>query len=388
MNMYARYKSEIEQLKANDSFRFLRKTRSDGKNILFEGKQFINFSSNDYLGISSDKVLWKEFIDSLPDEFLGGACSSRLLSGNSIFYFDLENFLSELYGRESSMIFNSGYHANIGILPTLATDKDLIISDKLIHASIIDGIRLSKAKAIRYHHNDLVHLEEILEKERKSHENVFIVTESVFSMDGDLADLEKLIELKKKYSAFLYLDEAHAIGVFGNRGLGVCEEKYVISEIDLIIGTLGKAIASQGAFLVCNNVIREYLINKMRSVIFTTALPPVSLLWTQKVLQKSIKMQKERLHLKMLGDYFRKKLVQIGMNTGGESQIVPVIIGENSDCIRVAEKLREERNFLLPVRPPTVPQGTARLRFSLTAQMQTSEIDRIIELLNGIRNEK
>lgn len=379
--MYQKYHIELERLKERSSFRFLRNTQSDGIYILFEEKKYINFSSNDYLGISSEKDLWNEFIKELPEEFLGGACSSRLLTGNAICYSDLENYLAGIYGRESAMIFNSGYHANIGILPTLTTDKDIIISDKHIHASIIDGIRLSPAKSIRFRHNDLQHLEEILEKERNNYENVLIVTESVFSMDGDRADIEKLINIKKKYSAFLYLDEAHAVGVFGKSGLGLCEEKNVISEIDFIVGTLGKAIASQGAFVICNNVIKEYLINKMRSVIYTTALPPVSLLWTKKVLEKAIHMQIEREHLKKLGDYFRERLLQIGMKTGGKSQIVPAIIGENPDCIRVAEKLRNEGCFLLPVRPPTVPQGTARLRFSLTAQMQKSEIDKIINIL-------
>ena len=381
--MYQKYITEIEKLKENDAYRFLRETNSKGKTILFEGKEFINYSSNDYLGISSDVDLWKEFISKLPEEFLGGACSSRLLTGNSSYYAELEKYLADIYKREAAMLINSGYHANVGILPILATEKDLIVSDKLIHASIIDGIRLSYAKSIRFRHNDLSHLEEILSKERKNYENVFIVTESVFSMDGDLADLKKLLEIKKKYSAFLYLDEAHAIGVFGNQGLGLCEERDLIKEIDFIMGTLGKAIASQGAFLICSNIIKEYLVNKMRSVIFTTALPPLSILWTKKVFQKSVLLAKEREHLQKLGNYFRLKLVEIGLKTGGESQIVPVIIGENSECIRVAEKLRENGCFLLPVRPPTVPMGTARLRFSLTADMNESDIDKVIDILKS-----
>ena len=381
--MYKKYKEEIEILKQNDSYRFLRETNSNGKTIEFEGKNFINFSSNDYLGISSDRDLWNQFLSDLPNDFLGGSCSSRLLSGNSKYYTELEQILAGIYQSESAMLFNSGYHANIGILPTLTTEKDLIISDRLIHASIIDGIRLSKAKTSRYHHNDLAHLEEILQKERKNHENVFIVTESVFSMDGDLANLEKLVELKKKYSAFLYLDEAHAIGVYGEQGLGLCESGRVIDEVDFIIGTLGKAMASQGAFLICNKVIKEYLVNKMRSVIFTTALPPVSLLWTKRVFEKSVRMKIKRDHLLRLAEYFREKLRELGMQTRGESQIVPVIIGGNSDCIRVAEKLREQGCFLLPVRPPTVPMGTARLRFSLTADMCESDLDKVIDVLKN-----
>ncbi len=383
MKMYNRYNVELEKLKENNCLRFLRDTHSEGKCILFDGKKYINFSSNDYLGISSDTNLWNEFLEELPEEYLGGACSSRLLTGNSTYYTQLENFLADLYKREAVMVFNSGYHANVGILPTLVTEKDIIISDKLVHASIIDGIRLSPAKSIRFRHNDLQHLEEILEKEKNNHESVFIVTESVFSMDGDLAEIEKLIELKKKYSAFLYLDEAHAIGVLGDRGLGLSEEKNMISEVDFIVGTLGKAIASQGAFVVCNKLIKEYLVNKMRSVIFTTALPPISLLWTKKALQKALFMQQEREYLRKLGQYFREKLQETGMKTGGKSQIVPVIIGENAGCVKVANKLRDQGYFLLPVRPPTVPHGTARLRFSLTVQMNMQEIDNIMEVLKS-----
>ena len=280
-----------------------------------------------------------------------------------------------------ALVFNSGYHVNIGILPALTTKNDLIIDDKLVHASIIDGVRLSEAKKIRYKHNDLDQLEEILKTERHLHENVFIVTESVFSMDGDLADINKLVEIKKKYDTFLYIDEAHAIGTYGKKGLGLAEELGLISEIDFIVGTFGKAVASQGAFVICSSLFKNYLINKMRSIIFTTALPPFSLIWTHFILQRITNMSKQRAHLMKLSEYFRSKISSIGFETNGSSNIVPLIVGENAKCIKLADYLQENGIFILPVRPPTVPDGTARLRFSLTSQMEYSEIDKIIDLL-------
>ncbi len=379
-----RYEETLAKIKENSSYRILRNTVKSGKNISFEGNNYINFSSNDYLGISSDIELWNNFLKNniLNDNcFNGSNCSSRLLTGNSEHYAIIEDYLSGLYKSEAALVFNSGYHVNIGILPALTTKNDLIIDDKLVHASIIDGVRLSEAKKIRYKHNDLEQLEEILKTERHLHENVFIVTESVFSMDGDLADLKKLVELKKKYNSFLYIDEAHAIGTFGNKGLGLAEELGLISEIDFIVGTFGKAVASQGAFVICSSLFRNYLINKMRSIIFTTALPPFSLKWTHFILQRITKMSEQRTHLMKLSEYFRNKISALGFETNGSSNIVPLIVGENDKCIKLAEYLQKNGVFILPVRPPTVPDGTARLRFSLTSQIEYSEIDKIIDLL-------
>jgi 8-amino-7-oxononanoate synthase len=379
-----RYEETLAKIKENNSYRILRNTVKSGKNINFEGKNYLNFSSNDYLGISSDIELWNNFLQNniLNDtSFTGSNCSSRLLTGNSEHYLVLENYLTEIYKSETALVFNSGYHVNIGILPALTTKNDLIIDDKLVHASIIDGVRLSEAKKIRYKHNDLDQLEEILKTERHLHENVFIVTESVFSMDGDLADINKLVEIKKKYDTFLYIDEAHAIGTYGKKGLGLAEELGLISEIDFIVGTFGKAVASQGAFVICSSLFKNYLINKMRSIIFTTALPPFSLIWTHFILQRITNMSKQRAHLMKLSEYFRSKISSIGFETNGSSNIVPLIVGENAKCIKLADYLQENGIFILPVRPPTVPDGTARLRFSLTSQMEYSEIDKIIDLL-------
>ena len=343
-----RYEETLAKIKENNSYRILRNTVKSGKNINFEGKNYLNFSSNDYLGISSDIELWNNFLQNniLNDtSFTGSNCSSRLLTGNSEHYLVLENYLTEIYKSETALVFNSGYHVNIGILPALTTKNDLIIDDKLVHASIIDGVRLSEAKKIRYKHNDLDQLEEILKTERHLHENVFIVTESVFSMDGDLADINKLVEIKKKYDTFLYIDEAHAIGTYGKKGLGLAEELGLISEIDFIVGTFGKAVASQGAFVICSSLFKNYLINKMRSIIFTTALPPFSLIWTHFILQRITNMSKQRAHLMKLSEYFRSKISSIGFETNGSSNIVPLIVGENAKCIKLADYLQENGIF-------------------------------------------
>ncbi len=384
------YKNNIENLIKNNSYRILRETFKNGKYIKFENKQYLNLSSNDYLGISCDTALWNNFLKNKvlnSNNFLGSNSSSRLLTGNSEHYTQLENYLLTLYKSEAALVFNSGYHANIGILPAITTKNDLIISDKLVHASIIDGIKLSKAENIYYRHNKTEQLEEILKTKRHLYKNVFIVTESVFSMDGDYADLLKLIEIKEKYDTFLYVDEAHAIGTIGKQGLGLSEELNITSKIDFIVGTFGKAIASQGAFVICNNVFRNYLINKMRSLIYTTALPPITLEWTYFVMQYVTTMENERHRLKQISDFFRNKISSLGYKTNGSSQIIPLIVGENIKCIKLADYLQDNGIFILPVRPPTVPDGTSRLRFSLTANMEKSEIENIIKLLENFKHE-
>lgn len=384
------YKNNIDNLIENNNYRTLRETIKNGKHITYNNKNYLNLTSNDYLGISENSTLWNNFIETKiidNHNFLGSNSSSRLLTGNSEHYTQLENYLAELYQSEAALVFNSGYHANIGILPAITTENDLIIDDKHVHASIIDGIKLSNAKNIYYEHNNIDQLEIILKENRHLYKNVFIVIESVYSMDGDLSDLLKLVEIKEKYNAFLYVDEAHAIGTFGKLGLGLSEELNVISKIDFIIGAFGKAIASQGAFVICNNIFRNFLINKMRSLIYTTALPPISLKWTLFVLQNTIKMENKRTHLKQISEFFRNKISDLGFKTKGSSQIIPLILGQNNNCIKLADSLQNNGFFILPVRPPTVPEGTSRLRFSLTANIELSEIKNIINILENIKHE-
>ncbi|MDR0941123.1 MAG: aminotransferase class I/II-fold pyridoxal phosphate-dependent enzyme, partial [Bacteroidales bacterium] len=265
----ARYSHTLDELRTQGNFRFLRSSVPHN---------CINLSSNDYLGLCNDGELYNRFLDeNSTRSYSFSAASSRLLTGNCAEYGELEHRLCQLFHREAALVFNSGYHANCGILPALAGKNDLIVADKLVHASIIDGIRLAHCDFERFRHADYAHLERILHEKHNTYEHIFIVSESIFSMDGDCADLKKLVELKQKYNCLLYIDEAHAFGVRGAQGLGLAEEQGVIADIDLLVATFGKAIASVGAFVVCNKILHSYLINHSRTLIFTTALPPINI---------------------------------------------------------------------------------------------------------------
>lgn len=377
----------LHNLKDQGRFRELKDLKKLEQGFVdWNGKQFLNLSSNDYLGIGCNTDLHKEFfaqIDdaSIIDQFGLTSASSRLLTGNAPAYTELEHKLSKLFNRESALIFNSGYHANIGILPALTGKKDLILSDKLNHASIIDGCKLSDAKIIRYKHNDLKHLESILHKQRSNYERVFIVSESIFSMDGNCADLKGLISLKKNYDCLLYIDEAHAFGTRGKKGLGKCEEDGIIAETDIIVGTFGKAAASQGAYAIVDDTIKQMLVNKMRSLIFTTALPPINLTWTSFIIDKIVEMNKERKHLSAISTFIHEKLAEKGFSNPSTSNIIPIIAGEDKKAIAMAEKAQEAGFLAFAIRPPTVPEGTSRLRLSLSANNKHEDLQRFIELI-------
>lgn len=373
--------SKLDALSVQGRLRSLKpltKRDTDGT-VVHKGQKLLNLSSNDYLGISSNIELCKEFYSTLNDEgdfenFSLGLASSRLLTGDAPLLHDFEKDLALRYKAEEVLLFNSGYHANIGILPALSTKKDLILSDKLNHASIHDGMRLSDSKSKRFNHKDYDQLEHILKKHREDFDNVFIVSESVFSMDGDVADIPKLLELKEKYSCFLYLDEAHAIGMYGIEGLGKAEEIGVLGKIDFLVATFGKAFGSIGAFVACSAITKKLLINESRSFIFTTALPPVVTHWNKFVFHKIIQMSKERLYVQQLSDKLRESLCDNKLVTFGETNIVPVIIGDNSKTIKISELMMEQGFYMLPIRPPTVPEGSSRFRLSITAAMKWDDI--------------
>ena len=368
-----RIQSELDVLHEKNQFRVLRELK--------HGNGLLNLSSNDYLGLGSMPELREEFYKNLQncptdETYALSSSSSRLLTGNHPGYQELEQALSKMYNDRAALVFNSGYHANIGILPALSTKKDLILCDKLNHASIIDGIRLADAEFKRYPHLDYKALENLLEKNSGKYENIFIISESIFSMDGDAADLRKLVELKQAYKTTLIVDEAHSVGVFGATGCGLAEEQGVLDEIDIIIGTFGKAFCSAGAYAIMDEAIRDYLINKMRSFIFTTALPPVVVNWSRFVLSKITGMKKQREYLFKISAKLRD-----GLGTIGDSQIVPFIVGENAAAVALSEKLREAGILAFAIRSPTVPTGTARLRFSLSAALTEKDIDKILTCL-------
>lgn len=385
-----KYRIKLDKIRESGNYRQLKDVQHNGFLIHADGREMLNLSSNDYLGISSNPRLLEEFyagndVKALPYS----AVSSRLLSGNHEYYRWLEDDLCDLYGKEAALVFNSGYHANIGILPALTSKRDLIVADKSVHASIIDGLRLSEAEMVRYRHLDMESLRNILKQRRERYENVFIVTESIFSMDGDVADLIELCELKKEFDAFLYVDEAHAVGMRGTNGLGCCEEQACIEDIDFIVGTFGKAFASLGAFVVCPQLFRDFLINTQRSLIFTTALPPVNVAWTRFVLNKMPDFYPLRIKIQEIAEKLRRTLTECGFETRGNSHIVPFLCGSNENSIEMAGLLQDNGFFALPVRYPTVPKNEARIRFSLNAAIPEEDYECLFDFLkNGIEEEE
>ena len=373
------YRKILEDLAEAGGLRTIPPIRHEGRWVVKEGERLLNLSSNDYLGLASDESLRREFLLwALEQPLPLSSSSSRLLTGNFPPYDELESLLAESYGREAALLFNSGYHANTGILPALADKQTLIIADKLVHASIIDGMRLSGVTFVRYRHQDYSQLRQILLRESARYEQLFVVTESIFSMDGDTADLQQLVELKHEFpKVLLYVDEAHAVGVRGYNGLGLAEEMNCIPEIDLLVGTFGKALASMGAFVVCSQALRDYLVNTMRPLIFSTALPPLQIAWTAFLFKHLPEMQSRRNRLQM----WSRRLAEALAGRGGErsaSHIVPYILGKNKACVEAAELLQRKGFYCLPVRPPTVPPGTARIRFSLTADMEEEELAQLL----------
>ncbi len=365
------------------NLRILPEVRHDGIWIEQDGRRMLNMSSNDYLGLASDATLQDEFWQSLPErDRLLSASSSRLLTGNFDVHQELETLLAERFGRESALTFSSGYHLNTGILPAVADVHTLILADKLVHASLIDGIRLSSATCIRYRHQDYRQLQSLLEKHRTNFERMIIVTESVFSMDGDVAPLAALVELKKAFpNVMLYVDEAHAIGVRGKRGLGIAEEQGCLADIDFLCGTFGKALASVGAYVVCSRLMHDYLVNRMRTLIFTTALPPLNVAWTKFVFSRLDGWEDRRIRLASMAEKVRGAVRQADYPCPSESHIVPLVVGESEKTVLKAAEMQRKGFYVLPVRPPTVPAGTSRLRLSLTAALPEGEVERMGELI-------
>jgi len=377
------FKQQLEKLSAQNQYRSIPDLVHQGRYITRENRKMLNMSSNDYLGLASNENLRQSFLQQYADNFPSfTSSSSRLLTGNFPVYTDLEQLIAQRFQRESALLFNSGYHANLGILPVLTTTKSLILADKLVHASMIDGIRLSQCEFFRYRHNDYEHLKSLLEKNAGKFDRTFIVTESVFSMDGDVADLNYLAQLKKQFpNTYLYVDEAHAIGVYGKNGLGIAERDNVIADIDLLVGTFGKALASMGAYVVCDQILKECLINQMRPLIFSTALPPFNVAWTHFIFEQLPQLSKERTHLDQLSAFLRQEVEHRTQIMPSQTCIVPYILGENEATLTKAKDLQEQGYYCLPIRPPTVPKGTSRIRLSLTADMTIDEVKQFVACL-------
>ena len=348
-------------------------------------EKMLNLCSNDYLGLAMHPLLQERSFEFI-QKYGSGTTASRLICGNYDFYEQVENKLAKLKQVEAALVMSSGFQANISVIPALADSKSLILSDQLNHNSLIMGCRLARCKVGIYRHNDLTHLEQMLfENADKGFSRIFIVTESVFSMDGDMADMESLVTLAEKFNALLIVDEAHATGVFGHQGMGLtCGH-----DIDLVIGTFGKACGSFGAYLACSKKLREYMINCCSGLIYTTALPPSVLGAIDAALDVIPSMEAERKSLHENAQYLRQALHKMGWQTGQSStQIIPVMVGKETEALALSRWLESCGVMVSAIRPPTVPEGASRIRISLSALHARQHIDRLIDVFSKWRSNK
>ncbi|MDA8417457.1 MAG: 8-amino-7-oxononanoate synthase [Desulfobacteraceae bacterium] len=346
------------------------------------GQALINFSSNDYLGLARHPALIEGAARYLR-RYGAGATASRLVCGNLDCLPELEARLARLKGAEAALILNSGYQANVSLIPALVNRRSLVLADRLCHNSLIQGVVLSRAKLIRFRHNDLAHLEELLTRHGQDAERILVVSESVFSMDGDRADLDALIAVSRRHRALLMIDEAHATGVLGPGGMGLGGGK----DIDVLMGTFGKGLGSYGAYVACSAELREYLINFCSGLIYSTALPPPVLGAIEAALALAPKMDRERAHLHRLADGLRQGLRALGLSTGDSTtQIVPVILGDVSRALAMSRWLSRHGFLAAAIRPPTVEPGQARLRLALSALHTQEQVDRLLAAISSFLN--
>ena len=357
----------------------MRLSRRPAAKSMLDGREFLNFSCNDYLGLSKHPRVMAAAKQAL-DEYGAGSTASRLVTGTLPIHEQLERRLADFKGYPAALVFGSGYLANAGVIPSLVSRDDTVFADKLVHASLIDAITLSRAKLVRFRHNDIQHLEELLKKNPTGRR--LVVTESVFSMDGDLAPLPEIAAVASKHDAMLMIDEAHATGVFGPSGSGLIREHQIESSVNVSMGTLSKAMGSYGGFVACSTNMRELFVNRARALIYTTALPPsviASSIAALDVLQTSPELGAELLKR---AESFRKTLKAAGLDTmQSASQIIPVRVGENAKALALAERLRASGILAVAIRPPTVPQGSARLRLSITLDHSDNDLARAAEII-------
>ncbi|OUM86446.1 MAG: 8-amino-7-oxononanoate synthase [Bacillus thermozeamaize] len=376
---------QLERLEESGRLRTLQPVEGAQQPVLRRGdKRLINLSSNNYLGLADHPVL-KEAAARAAIRG-SGATASRLIVGHDLQVAALEEKLAAFKGTEAALLFGSGYLANVGVLSALLGRGDVVFSDELNHASIIDGIRLSKADCYRYQHRDMDHLETLLKQAaQRGFRRRLIVTDSVFSMDGDVAPLREIVWLKNRYNAALMVDEAHGGGVFGPHGEGYATHAGVSQEVDLTMGTFSKAFGVYGAYVAGGRDWIRYLINTCRSFIYTTALPPavvgaidaaVDLVQSSHQLRKALMAKAER---------FRRRLREMGFDTAGSStQIIPVVIGGNREAVAFSRALEELGVLGVAIRPPTVPEGTARIRFSLMANHDDEDLDVALAAIGAV----
>ena len=381
---------ELEETKSNKLFRFMRTVEGMQKPVVrINRRDVILMCSNNYLGLADNRELMKTAIAAIR-HYGVSAAASRLVSGNMTPHEQLEHDIARFKKTGSAVVFNSGYHANTGIISALAGKDTVVLSDELNHASIIDGIRLSRAALRIYKHRDTTMVEDILRSiARKGNRNkpakTLIVTDSVFSMDGDIAPLKELVTLAEKYHALIMVDEAHATGVLGKNGRGAAEMLGVNDRIHIQMGTLGKALGSFGAYAAGSKVLTEYLINKSRAFIFTTALPPAVCAVSSKAIDIVQKRPGLRKRLKDNIIFLRTGLKNLGFPVSNDpTPIIPVLIGDAGKTMKLSSMLFERGIFVSGIRPPSVPRGTSRLRITVTAAHTREMLEQVIDEMKRV----
>ncbi|HEX2180105.1 MAG TPA: 8-amino-7-oxononanoate synthase [Actinomycetota bacterium] len=378
--------SKLDRLERDGLMRRLRPgDRTGPRTVARDGRELVNFSSNDYLGLSQHPGVLAAAERDLQKGT--GATASRLMAGTDHDYTALENAVAFFKGTEAALVFGSGYLANVGTIPALVGRHDAVFSDRLNHASIVDGIRLSGAQMFRYRHNDVAELQQMLDECRDAKRKL-IVTETLFGMDGDLAPLERIVELKERYGAALMVDEAHAVGVLGPQGRGLAHAAGVADRVDLHMGTFSKAVGLYGGYVAARESWIRYLVNAARSFVYTTALPPSVVGGISAALEFVLAADYERERIAELSGRFRQGLEGLGLDRGGSvSQIQPVMFGGAAEVVDLGRRLEKRGVLAVPIRPPTVPQGGARLRFSICASHTEQDIDLALSSLDQVARE-
>jgi 8-amino-7-oxononanoate synthase len=380
MNKFAFLKEHLDHLCRSNLLRRLTTVGSAQDTVVeIDGQERIVFCSNNYLNIANDPAVVTA-VKNAVDEYGYGAAASRLISGTMTLHVEVETAFADFFRTEAALLFTSGWTANEAVIGSLPQKQDLVLLDKFDHASIIDAAKSCPAEFRTFRRNDFTKLKKLLADE--DYERKYIITESVFSMDGDTADLKTLVELKSEYNAILIVDEAHALGCMGKTGAGLAEEFDLLDEMDIIIAPLGKAVAATGAVVAAKRVVIDYLINKARPFIYTTA-PPVADCAAALAGLEIIKTEPQRRQkLKANADYLRSQLGELGIDTAGSTtHIIPIIIGTPEDALDISEKLYEKGFFIAAIRPPTVPKNTARLRVSLQANHTKEQINDFCHVL-------
>lgn len=375
---------ELEQIKKEGLYRSLRTLEGhQGAKVTIDGKECLNLCSNNYLGLANNPRLKQAAIEAL-QKYGCGAAASRLVCGNFKLYEELENSVARFKKQEAALVFNSGYAANLGAITALAGRGDIVFSDRLNHASIIDAVLLSRADLKRYPHKDIAALEEMLKahSSKPTTQKKLIVTDTLFSMDGDIAPLPEIVELAKRYGAMVMVDEAHATGVFGEKRSGLAEHFGLTKDIDVHMGTFSKALGCMGGYIAGSKALIEYLVNKSRPLIYTTAMPPsvlASCIEAIDVVRKDAWMADT---LWENTDLMRKGLINLGFSlSAAESQIMPILTGDSEKTMEFSRELFKEGVFIQAIRPPTVPEGKARLRLTVTAAHKKEDLKKALEIM-------